>query len=223
MSRRGESEERAAPPDFGIESHVERAYFENYCGEGSYEEQYLAYSRVDHCISIVERLGIEVESVLVLGTATGLVLRHFDAAWGVRPWGCEISRWAHARVPARYRRRIRCADMRNHVPELLQRGRQFDLIFSNSLVYLPAPQIRPFLANCAELARYFHFWSSTAEDFEPHDRYRVTLESQSWWRDAFRASGYRATRSRYLWRASPPRPKLAQDRRHPRARRRTRC
>ncbi len=202
---------------------MDREYFERYCGAGTYDEEYLHYSRVEHCVAIVDRFGIGVESVLVLGTATGRVLRHFEDAWGVRPWGCEISRWAHARVPRRYGRRVRRADMRRYVPDLVRQGRSFDLIFSNSLVYVPAGQIRPLLASCSQLARYFHFWSSTREDFEPRDGHRVTLESQSWWRDAFLASGFRATRSRYLWRADPRQPKLDPRRRHRRAQRRTRC
>jgi hypothetical protein len=180
---------------------VNREYFERYCGAGTYDEEYLHYTRVGHCVSIVDRFGIPVDSVLVLGTATGQVLRHFEEAWQVRPWGCEISQWAHARVPARYRRRVRRADMRDYVPELLRAGRRFDLVFSNSLVYLRKREIRELLAGCARLGAYFHFWSSTLEDHEPHDPYRVTLAPRAWWAEAFRGAGFERTRSPYLWRS----------------------
>jgi len=180
---------------------VDRAYFEDYCGYGPYDEQYLFHSRVEHCIEIVDRFGIEMRSVLVLGAATGQVLHHFEDAWGVRPYGCEISRWAHRRIEPRNRRRIRCVDMRRYVPELARKGSQFDLIFSNALVYLRKAEIPDFLVLCSRIGRYFHFWSSTSEDHEPGDSYRVTLAPRSWWSGAFRAAGFSRTRSPYLWRS----------------------
>jgi hypothetical protein len=128
---------------------MDRAYFTRYCGHRPYDEIYLHHSGIEHCIETVERFGIDVHSVLVLGSATGRVLEHFEQGWGVKPWGCEISRWAHARTPARFRRRIRRADMRDYVPELRRRGRHFDLVFSNSLVYLPAAQIPAFVGALA--------------------------------------------------------------------------
>jgi hypothetical protein len=180
---------------------MDQTYFEDYCGYGSYDENYLFHSRVEHCIEIVDRFGIEVRSVLVLGAATGQVLHHFEDAWGLRPQGCEISRWAHRRIEPRKRRRIRCGDMRRYVPELARKRRRFDLIFSNALVYLQLPEIPGFLAVCSQIGRHFHFWSSTSEDHEPGDSYRVTLASKRWWSEAFRASGFSRTRSPYLWRS----------------------
>lgn len=180
---------------------MDRAYFEDYCGYGSYDEQYLFHSRVEHCIEIADRFGIEVKSMLVLGAATGQVLRHFEDAWGVRPYGCEISRWAHRRIDPRRRRRICCSDMRRYVPELARKGRRFDLIFSNALVYLHRREIPAFLSVCSRVGCYFHFWSSTREDHEPGDSYRVTLAPRRWWSGAFRTSGFSGTRSPYLWRS----------------------
>ncbi len=91
-------------------------------------------------------LACQLNPVLVLGAATGRVLKHFEDNWGVRAYGCEISRWAHARIPPRYRRRIARADMRRYVPELVRKGRTFDLVFSNCLIYLEAGEIPDFLA-----------------------------------------------------------------------------
>jgi hypothetical protein len=180
---------------------VDKAYFTDYCGYGPYDENYLFHSGVEHCIEIVDRLGIEVRSVLVLGAATGQVLEHFDEAWGTRPWGCEISRWAHGRIPPRYRRRIRCCDMRRYVPDLLRRHRTFDLLFCNALVYLRSEEIPPFLATCSRICGHFHFLSSTSEEYEAGDAYRATLRPRSWWKRTFGANGFSPTRSRYLWRS----------------------
>jgi hypothetical protein len=142
-----------------------------------------------------------VRDVLVLGAATGRVLAHFDEAWGIRPHGCEISRWARARIPARYRARIEARDMRLYVRDLLRRRRSFDLCFSNSLVYLGAEEIPSFVDRLSRVSSHLHFWSSTSDDPEEGDRYRVTTRPKLWWRRVFLASGFVPTRSPYLWRS----------------------
>jgi hypothetical protein len=181
---------------------VDKDYFTNYCGYGSYDENYLFHSGIEHCISILRRHHIPVVSVLVLGAATGKVLTHFDEAFGVRAYGCEITPWAHRQIPARYRRRIRCADMRRYVPGLVQRRQTFDVLFSNALVYLQEKEIPCFVDLCSRICGRLHFWSSTCEDYEEGDRYRVTLRPRDWWAETFRAGGFSRTRSPYLWRSN---------------------
>ncbi|MBI3898237.1 MAG: class I SAM-dependent methyltransferase [Gammaproteobacteria bacterium] len=178
------------------------SYFTNYCGAGSYDDNYLAYSGVDHCIDIIDRFKIRIASVAVLGAATGRILRHFEQAWDVRPEGCEINPWAHSRIPRRYRTRIMQADQLEYVPRVLSAGRQFDLIFGNALIYLKESDIDGLLAQCSQICRYYHFLSSTSESFEPGDKYRVTLRPRHWWRQRFIAAGFLPTRSPYLFRAS---------------------
>jgi len=181
---------------------VDREYFEQYCGQGSYDENYAYHSGIDGCIEICDHFGLDVRSVLVLGAATGRVLEDFEQAWRIRPHGCEISRWAWSRIPAHYRRRIERADMRGYVRRLASRGERFDLIFSNSLVYLKPGEVRAFLALCSPICAHFHFYSSTSEAYAPGDRWRTTLRPRRWWREAFIASGFEPTRSRYLWRST---------------------
>ena len=179
---------------------MDKSYFENYCQAGSYASNYLFYSGIEHCIYIVDQLGLRIDSVMVLGAATGEVLQHFERAWGIRPVGCEISRWAHRRIPPAFRASIACADMRRYVPECAAGGVRADLIFSNSLVYLEASEVPEFLAHCRELCRYFHFLSSTSESFEPSDTHRRTLRPRRWWRERFVEAGFAPTRSPYLFR-----------------------
>ena len=180
---------------------MDEAYFRHYCGYGPYDQNYLLHSGIEHCISIARRLDLRIESVLVLGAATGRVLEHFERSWGVRPWGCEISEWAHARIPGRFRRRIARRDMRDYLPWLLERRRRFDLLFTNSLVYLSAPELPEFVGRCSLVAGHLHFYSSTSEAFEPGDRYRVTLRPARWWRRLFAGNGFAPTRSPYVWRS----------------------
>lgn len=176
-------------------------YFTNYCGTGHYDDNYLDYSGIRHCIEIIDRFKLKIESVVVLGTATGRVLQHFDDAWGIRPEGCEINRWAHRRIPDRYRSAIACTDLRRYVPRLLRAGRRIDLCFANSLVYLAAEEVEDLLTQCSRICAYFHFLSSTSESFEPDDTHRVTLRPRAWWRERFMRAGFRPTRSPYLFRS----------------------
>ncbi len=180
---------------------MNKAYFANYCGYGPYAEHYLYHSGIVHCIQIVERLELQVSSVFVLGTATGEVLKHFEEEWGIRPSGCEVSRWAYNRIPIRYRKRVCLADMRRLVPKLVAHRQSFDLVFSNSLMYLPVGEMGSFLGDCSRICSYFHYQGSTAEDYEAGDVYRVTLQPYKWWNQTFKANGFSRTRSKFLWRS----------------------
>jgi len=182
---------------------VDRGYFESYCGRGPYAEIYRDHSGIGNCIATLRRMRAPVRSVLVLGAATGEVLADFERAFRVRPFGCELSRFAHARIPARFRRRVRRADLRRFVPELARAGRHFDVSFTSALVYLDPGDVEPVLRACAGLTRLFHFYASTTEDFEPGDRHRALLRPRRWWRARFEASGFAPTRSPYLWRVRP--------------------
>jgi len=184
---------------------VDAAYFERYCGRAPYGEIYRQHSGIDHCIATLRHERIRVRSLLVLGAATGEVLRDFEDALGVRAFGCELSSWAHARIPAPFRRRIRRADLRGYLPALVRAGRHFDVLFTSALVYLRERDVAPVLAQAARVARFLHFYSSTSENFEPGDRYRALLRPRAWWRAHFLAAGWSPMRSRYLWRrASDP-------------------
>lgn len=180
---------------------MERAYFLDYCGRGPYAELYREHSGVANCIATLRRTRTRVRSLLVLGAATGEVLADFEASLHVRAHGCELSRWAHARIPARYRRRIARGDLRAYVPALARADRRFDLVFCNALIYLEPHDIAPVLAAASRVARWFHFYSSTSESYEPGDRWRVTLRPRAWWRAQFRAHGWAPTRSPYLFRS----------------------
>jgi hypothetical protein len=181
---------------------MDASYFQNYCGRGSYDEHYREHSGIEHCLRTARRLGIRARSVVVLGAATGRVLEDFESAWRVRPEGCEISAWAHARIPARLRRRIARADMREYVPALAARRARFDLLFTNSLVYVGARELPALARECERIADHLHFYSSTSESYEPGDRHRVTLRPREWWRALFLGAGFEPTRSPYFWRAA---------------------
>jgi hypothetical protein len=92
--------------------------------------------------------------------------------------------------------------MRDYVPALAASGERFDLLFTNSLIYLDARELPALAADCSRIARHMHFYSSTSESYEPGDRHRVTLRPREWWRELFVAAGFEPTRSPYFWRSS---------------------
>jgi hypothetical protein len=181
---------------------VNREYFQRYCERGPYADLWLEHSGAANCVATLRRTREPVGSLVVLGTATGQVLGYLQQSLGARVSGCEISRWAHARIPGRHRRRVARADLRRFVPRLVREGARFDLVFSSALIYVSAHEVGAVLADCARIARLFHFYSSTTEDHEPGDRWRRTLRRRAWWRAQFVANGWAPTRSPYLWRSA---------------------
>ena len=181
---------------------MDEAYFRDYCGYGDYDSQYLFHSGIQHCMEVIDRYALDVRSVLVLGAATGQVLGHFEAELDLVPHGCELSEWAHARIPERYRPSIARADMREYVPQQLELGHRFDLCFTNALIYLQEKDIPPLLRDVASMCRYLHLASSTEEFYEPGDTYVTLLKPRTWWREQLLEAGFRGTRSPYLWRVA---------------------
>ena len=190
----------------------DRKYFQNYAGSGkNYDRVWRQYSYAPELVKLFRKHPKLLEApknILVLGAATGRVLKTLEKGFKAKCWGCEINDWAHARIPQPQRRRIRLMDMRNYVEVCIANYKHFDVSFSNSLIYLPKKEIPPFLKKLAKISEYIHFNSS----FKGHacpDPYRATLETFDWWRLQFRRAGFSEvkipgrTRS-YLWRLSSP-------------------
>jgi hypothetical protein len=180
---------------------VNREYFQRYCERGPYGDLWLEHSGAANCVATLRRTGERVRTAVVLGAATGEVLEYLEGELGARVSGCELSRWAHARIAPRRRARVARADLRHFVPKLVRSGARFDLVFTSALIYLPARDVGAVLAACARVARLFHFYSSVSEDHEPNDPWRRTLRPRAWWRAQLTANGWAPTRSRYLWRS----------------------
>ena len=185
---------------------IDEQYFRNYAGSGeSYQRAWRDHSFAEECIAQFKAPGApRIRKVCVLGAATGLILKDFDRHLGVRAAGCEISKWAHSKIPQPYRRRIRCQDMRDYVAGCIERGRRFDLVYSNSLVYLEPRDLRKFLKSLSQVTDYLHFNSSFKGKACP-DPYRRILESYAWWNEHMVRAGFEELRSSggkrtFLWR-----------------------
>ena len=188
---------------------IDREYFRAYAGGGdAYDEVYADYSRIDNCLALFPAAKARgIESVCVLGSATGHVLRDLGGHFGCGVDACEISSWAYARTPPRLKRHVCNLDMREYVEALITAGARYDLVFTNSLVYLHAWEVPPFLQRLRLVARRVHFQSSFLGDC-CHDPYRKTLRSHKWWDRQFRNAGFSLRPgargdARYLWLARP--------------------
>jgi len=199
----------------GRAPEIDEGFFRRYAGSGEpYWRNWLLYSHPEDCVAwVLEQPPGAVRSVWVLGAATGQVLRYLDRRLGVKPWGCEVSRWAWERIPPEYRRRVRCASMTDEVRRWIARRRVFDLAYSNSLIYLDRDELADFLPRLVLAARHLYFRSSVRGACCP-DPHRKTLESWAWWERQLEAAGFDhlpprpGKRRGYVWRsarvAAPP-------------------
>ncbi|MBI4396805.1 MAG: hypothetical protein HY548_06905 [Elusimicrobia bacterium] len=176
--------------------------FLNYDGEGRpYQKIWKQYNSVEDCVKILEQNGhAGIESVVVLGTATGEILKFFDSTWNTRPYGCELSAWAYRQIPHPYRRRIKNQDLRHYVKECRMK---VDMVYANSFMYLEEQDVPWVLKECARIARFLFADLSYSECYAENDRYRKILKPHRWWRDRFREAGFVPFKKyRRLWQSA---------------------
>jgi len=185
--------------------HPDAAYFLDYAGSGKpYAKVWRDYTYFDECVEQFQAPGApRLKSVLVLGAATGEICKGFHKAFGLRPRGCEKSDWAHAQIPAEFRRYIRCEDMRAYVKRVKRERKRFTLAYSNSLIYLPEREVPAFLRSLRSCVDYLHFRSSFTGT-ACRDIWRVTLRPYAWWNRRFQDAGFTELKTAkgyrtYLW------------------------
>jgi hypothetical protein len=190
------------------EGAIDEEFFHNYAGSGKpYAKVWRQYCYFDECCALFRQKDApKLETLCVLGTASGEILQGFDKKLGLKPYGCEVSEWAWKKVPAAYRRRTRCQDMRDYVKDAVASGKVFSLVFSNSFIYLPEKEVPPFLKDLAQCTEFLHFRSSFSRISCP-DPWRRTLKPYRWWDEQLSRAGFAAIRGvrgsrTYLWRSA---------------------
>ncbi len=170
---------------------ISREYFENYAGRGlAYNKVWKEHSYYDECCDLFAREGAPpIKSLCVLGASTGLVLKEFEKRLKVKAQGCEINEWAHSQIPAAYKKRIRCEDMSTYIQTAKKDKKHFDLVFANSLIYLPMKDVKPFLKKLSKVTHYLHFRSSFREGYCP-DEFRSVLKPYAWWNKVISENGF---------------------------------
>jgi len=184
-----------------IPSKFGKKYFLNYDLEGTpYHRIWKTYNSVDDCVKIfAQDTYPEIGSVVVLGTATGEILKFFESSWNTRPYGCELSDWAYQQIPDPYRRRVKNQDLRQYVKEC---RRKVDMVYANSFMYLDEQDIPSVLKECARIGRFLFVDLSYTECSE-YDPCRKLLKSFRWWRKKFREAGFVPYKKyRKLWRSA---------------------
>ena len=197
--------------DFGMTpeslSCADPEYFKNYAGTGkTYDQVWNNHSYAEELVDLIKIFKYDIKSILVLGTATGKVLKLFEKTLHIKPWGCEINAWAYKKIPEDLRRRIRNMDMLDYIKLSSTQNRHYDLAFSNSFIYLTKKDLRQLMSSLAPRVNYMHFQSSLLGQACP-DPYRKILESYEWWSEEFVKVGFSEvkiprTRRSYLWKSS---------------------
>lgn len=158
----------------------DKSYFLNYDNEGgSYAKTYQGFTSVNQCLRDIKSLPIK--TVMVLGCATGEVLRDFLKR-GYDPQGIEVSGWAVTNCLPAMRKRIVQADMRAWLRDY--KGPKFDLIYTNALVYCTKEDIGETLRLIARNCKYACFLVATVEH-PVSDKWRTLTEHESWWGSLF--------------------------------------
>lgn len=183
-------------------------FFKNYAGSGKpYRKVWRQYCYFDECCALFkDPEAPKLKSICVLGTATGEIAVGFEKKFGVKIFGCEVSKWAHAQTPPEHKRRIRNVDMRKYVREMKKKKKVFSLVFSNSLIYLPENEIPKFLRDLSHVSKYLHVKSSTSGSACP-DPWRRTLKPFKWWNEQIVRAGFipvpgRRGQRTFLWQSS---------------------
>jgi hypothetical protein len=146
------------------------------------------YNSVTDCVRIFARdLPSALNTMVVLGAATGKILEYFEQSFKTRPYGCELSPWAYRQIPQPYRRRVKNQDMRQYLKEF---QRKVDMIYANSFMYLDEEDIPRVLKECARITRFLFVDLSYLECYAENDRYRKVLKPHRWWRERFREAGF---------------------------------
>jgi hypothetical protein len=182
-----------------------KEYFKAYAGSGrSYDSVWREHSFADELVAQFKTPGApRLKRICVLGVATGKVGLFLEKKLKAKVWGCELSSWAHAKIPHPLKRRVRRQDMCDYVAQLKRDKKNFDLIFSNSLIYLEQKQLGALLKSLAGIGRILHFNSSFEGKACP-DPERKILKSYNWWNLQFRKAGFEALKGprghrTYLW------------------------
>lgn len=172
---------------------IDKDYFLKYVDSGiDYRKSWFNHTSVYDCITLMKAFGGKFpRNICVLGAATGEVLKAFSAHLKVRPFGCEINMWAYNRINKLYRKRIKNQCMTKYLKTIVENGQGFDLVFSNSLIYLDEEQIDVVLSYLRESAAFVHFHSSFEEDACKVDEYRVMLKPEEWWEEKFDKAGFK--------------------------------
>lgn len=185
---------------------ISQEYFENYAGRSlPYKKVWKDHSYFDECAKLFKTKGApEIKSLCVLGTSSGQILKEFHKRLGLKAYGCEINPWVFKQIPSEYKRRVLCEDMLKYIARVKREAGHFDLVFTNSLMYLPEKKIAPFLRKLSKVSSYLHFHGSFKESYCP-DKFRYTLKPYAWWNDIICANGFEnfsVGRSRtYCWKS----------------------
>jgi len=173
---------------------IDNDFFTNYASTGKpYNEVWRSYTGFD----IFKEYTSQIKNLnycLVLGSATGEILKSIHKECLLAPTGIELNMSAFDQSSG-LGYDVFHGDMREIITSLPY---SYDIIYSNSLMYLPENDIIPFLQECAKVGQYF-FWYGSMEGFSVPDDYRVTLKNYDWWNEQFKAAGYKETTHRYLW------------------------
>lgn len=165
-------------------SDIDKSYFNNY-GGGHYLDTYKNHTfTADEIIQDIRLQGESISTLLDLGCAYGNLVRDFREL-GIRAYGLDnIEEVILNSVVPKY-----CFKM--DIRDLDKVDFKFDLVYSNSLMYLYPQEIPQILNKIHKICgRYFYLCVPFLEDTYFQDTYRKFLASRVWWEISLKNQGF---------------------------------
>ena len=128
-------------------------YFLNYADVKTYGDSWQTQMYVPHLVNLIHTHDLPIHTALILGAATGESLE-FLRLNGIRAKGIEISEWAVDQA----RTKPICGDVCSVLPQLVEQGHFFDLIFSSCLQYVPDTEIKKLIPVIATERSFYSIW-----------------------------------------------------------------
>jgi hypothetical protein len=182
-----------------------KPYFDHYCydeASGAYKDYQSTWQQesfLTHLVNEIQPLEKKVTSVLLLGTGTGEAI-DFLRVHNLRVQGIEVSAYAYERMSDDNKKAVHLGDARQVLPEMLEKGLFFDMVYSGCLQYLKVSQLEEFLPFVKSCAYYFcHFGGFKELDYKNKDTFSVTLEPYKWWKELFLHHKFQPTHNPYIW------------------------
>lgn len=167
---------------------IDLNYFNNYCGE-DYAKSYLrATVSPEQLIRDMVDLDIPTTTLLDVGCASGELVRDFRLL-GVSAFGIDNNEDILKKcVALKYCKKMDIRDM----SEI--KDSSFDIIYSNSLMYVYPNEILPILREFHRMCKSAVYLSNpylTETDDTFPDPCRIFLATETWWTKQFKEAGFR--------------------------------
>ena len=172
-----------AQSDRPLSDKIDRDYFENYRGLGSYHEAWRQFSNPDYLMELIRIVWDRAKDykLLVAGSASGELVGALRER-GIDAWGIENNRGIHAKTPAA----LKTFNKLGSIVDMPFEDGEFDFVFETSLCHVAEKKVARAVRELNRVVRTGVVFGSVTSDMAPAliDRYdllRGVKKLGTWW------------------------------------------